>query len=79
MQEVIGQYSSYLQAVRAVRKLEPHGSIQGIVVTSATNKAYARRSRKGPLQEPTDFLVLMSGDRDSIGRARALLAQEGAS
>lgn len=79
MRSSIGGYDSLAQAQMAVRGLEPHVSIQDMVI--AERGHLHRRSRwdkrYGEVRERDlmRFLVLMNGDAESIARARALLGQ----
>jgi hypothetical protein len=77
MRTVIGEYASMVEAERAVRALESKISIQHIVITDQGEYGGRRRDswrdRILSNERKPSFLVSMSGTREAIEQARALL------
>jgi hypothetical protein len=71
MQRVIAGYDSREQAELAVRSLEPHLSIQDVVIADKNHRAWRKLHPDGAFATP--FLVVMNGKPDVITRARELL------
>jgi hypothetical protein len=80
MRSVIGEYESLAAAQRAVLALEAQVSVQSVVVRDQSAHRWRRRDqrRDRSLDSPhsADFIVSMSGDRETIERARKLLHPE---
>jgi hypothetical protein len=72
MQRVIAGYDSLQQAELAVRSLEPHLSIQDVVIADKNHRTWRKlHPDRGSIETP--FLVVMTGKPDVIARARELL------
>src|SRR5687767_10979520 len=76
MQRVIAGYDSREQAERAVRSLEPHLSIQDVVIADRNNRTWRKlHPERADVAVETPFLVVMNGEPSVIARARELLRQ----
>ena len=75
MRSTIGTYEDSAHALRAVRALEQHLSVQDVVlVARGSKRRRASRSVVGEQAESaTDVLVVMTADEATISRARRLL------
>ena len=74
MQRVIAGYDSLEQAERAVRSLQPHLSIQDVVIADKNHRTWRRlHPERGDIAVATPFLVVMTGEAGVIARARELL------
>jgi hypothetical protein len=71
MQRVIAGYDSLEQAEMAVRSLEPHLSIQDIVVADKNHRTW--RKLHPDVGSTMPFLVVMNGKPEVVARARELL------
>ena len=74
MQRVIAGYDSFEQAKQAVRSLEPHFSIQDVVIADECQTLWRKlHPERDDTRRTMPFLVVMAGEPDAIQRARALL------
>jgi hypothetical protein len=71
MQRVIAGYDSLEQAEMAVRSLEPHLSIQDVVIADKNHRTW--RKLHPDVGSTMPFLVVMSGKPEVVARARELL------
>ena len=77
MVRVIAGYASFEDARRAVRRLEPQQSIQDIVILDQFEKVRGKLLRTEERQGSrlvSRFVVIMRGEANELGRARALLS-----
>lgn len=74
MRSIIGSYRDSAHAMRAVRALEQHLSVQDVVlVTRGEKRPGGSGSLGAHTERATDVLVVMTADGATLTRARAIL------
>jgi len=73
MPSIIAEYDTFARARRAVRSLEPHLSIQDIVITEQLGHTKPHSSGRALRLTPSTFSVRMDGIAESVENARGLL------